>query len=969
MSIRSFQDFHRLNEGKKLKDWQYTGTVSVGSNNAIYYQYPNNVKYYVSVTPEELEDYLEGGSLKKKLEKQWADSGKAMARDEFEAKYLPKGPQGLGKYLSQGGRMWDHVEHNDLNEADTWTVYYKKGSFGREVVKSGLSKQAATRLYNKLSADIPSEYDGVEMVMEAVSNAQIRKVMKLAKDRPAPFAVVAVKGGKVVAQDIDIKTWELVLAHYREMAKAHPDAKIHVEDAEGQSVMESALGEARFSFAGMMSDIEKKKEAAMAARKAYTDYDGYSKTYKVGKKLDDLYAYRSRIMQDMEQEAEPEGGRIADRYGKQLNDLDAKISKLEDTINEIGDRERELEKRYQAAMDALKQARLAMKSAMQNESLDEANGTIAKGAYSFADYFGIPVSKLKGFKFDGTDDVEELHKALGRASSNIKGTENIYRTSITESADMLPSYEVLIGLATVMGALDLAQAARGGDSIIVDVAKALKAELGDKLEAAGAEAKRVVSKFKNDPKVKEIIMDAEEEVSESINEAKAPIKDLLKKAPDHVKGWAKWAAQHKDGYWWYYDDMPKQVSNVGWTSYDRDGYQWGSDIKTDPKDWEKSAQRLAESVKESKRSTGMKISLFEEYFNEAKSDITPGSRVEVTGQSIGNMDKTLQGEVTRKNSNGTYEVSLDNGDMADYKADELKLIESVKEDYAKAYGSAMKKALNRPNFNQLAYISSAEYQKVKKLKNFNAADWKWDSKKDLYKNVRMEESVNEARTIIKTKGKRLAIDKEDLERLKSGKDIVGYSTKYPGQEEWILAIDKWEIEESVNEATETGLMVVPRTNADANKIKQWVDKSGMYGEWNAREGYFLFPEEEDGFDELEAELTKELDGLGVNYHIEGIFESKKSNQMSIKKFESYFDDDQLNEAASGDLIKKMDKALEDFEETLGDLEFYWGQLSIAADKIGKAMAGGDDSKEMRQAWYRASMAQRNAAKKAMKMLK
>jgi hypothetical protein len=498
MSIRSFQDFHGLNEGKKLRDWQYTGTVSVGSNNAIYYQYPNNVKYYVSITPEELEDYSEGGSLKKKLEKQWADSGKAMTRDEFEAKYLPKGPQGLGKYLSQGGRMWDHLEHNDLNEADTWTVYYKKGSLGREVVKSGLSKQAATRLYNKLSADIPSEYDGVEMVMEAASDAQIKKVMKLAKDRPAPFAVVAVKGGKVVAQDIDIKTWELVLAHYREMAKAHPDAKIHVEDAEGQSVM--------------------------------------------------------------------------------------------------------------------------------------------------------------------------------------------------ESVDMLPSYEVLIGLATVLGALDLAQAARGGDSIIVDVAKALKAELGDKLEATGAEAKRVIDKFKGSPKVKEIIMDAEEEVNESLTE-------------------------------------------------------------------------------------------------------------------------------------------------------------------------------------------------------------------------------------------------------------------------------------SVNEATETGLMVVPRTNADANKIQKWVDKSGMYGEWDAREGYFLFPEEEDGFDELEAELTKELDKLGVNYRIEGIFESKKSNQMSIKKFESYFGDDQLNEAASGDLIEKMDKALKDFEETLGDLEFYWGQLSMAADKIGKAMAGGDDSKEMRQAWYRASMAQRNAAKQAMRMLK
>jgi len=398
-------------------------------------------------------------------------------------------------------------DFHGLNEADTWTVYYKKGSFGREVVKSGLSKQAATRLYNKLSADIPSEYDGVEMVMEAVSDAQIRKVMKLTKNRPAPFAVVAVKGGKVVAQDIDIKTWELVLAHYREMAKAHPDAKIHVEDAEGQSVM--------------------------------------------------------------------------------------------------------------------------------------------------------------------------------------------------ESADMLPSYEVLIGLATVMGALDLVQAARGGDSIIVDVAKALKAELGDKLEAAGAEAKRMVSKFKNDPKIKEIIMDAEEEVNES------------------------------------------------------------------------------------KRSTAMKISLFE--------------------------------------------------------------------------------------------------------------------------------------------------------------------------------------------VTETGLMVIPHTNADANKIQKWVDKSGMYGEWDAREGYFLFPEEEDGFDELETELTKELNKLGVNYHIEGVFESNKSKQKDmtkIKLFEEYFneaapsprhftspdyvgpefakkasdEDLQLLVKLKGEKLKMHDKHIRPIEDQIAKLMKKYGikgieeSLSEAAVKIYKTIS-------------------------------
>ena len=58
----------------------------------------------------------------------------------------------------------------------------------------------------------------------------------------------------------------------------------------------------------------------------------------------------------------------------------------------------------------------------------------------------------------------------------------------------------------------------------------------------------------------------------------------------------------------------------------------------------------------------------------------------------------------------------------------------------------------------------------------------------------------ENRIIIKTNGNRLAIDKKDLQRLKSGKDIVGYSIKYPGQEEWVLAKDKWEIEGPLTEA-------------------------------------------------------------------------------------------------------------------------------------------------------------------------
>ena len=47
-----------------------------------------------------------------------------------------------------------------------------------------------------------------------------------------------------------------------------------------------------------------------------------------------LKAKRAQIMRDMEQEAEPEGGPIADKYGDMLNKIDVAISKLSEGHND-----------------------------------------------------------------------------------------------------------------------------------------------------------------------------------------------------------------------------------------------------------------------------------------------------------------------------------------------------------------------------------------------------------------------------------------------------------------------------------------------------------------------------------------------------------------------------------------------------------------------------------------------------------
>ena len=68
------------------------------------------------------------------------------------------------------------------------------------------------------------------------------------------------------------------------------------------------------------------KKNKVAAKKVSTNPD--YKALKNAPKIKALKNKRAQIMRDMEQEAEPEGGKIADRYGKELNKIDNDIIKL-----------------------------------------------------------------------------------------------------------------------------------------------------------------------------------------------------------------------------------------------------------------------------------------------------------------------------------------------------------------------------------------------------------------------------------------------------------------------------------------------------------------------------------------------------------------------------------------------------------------------------------------------------------------
>ena len=77
---------------------------------------------------------------------------------------------------------------------------------------------------------------------------------------------------------------------------------------------------------------------------------------------------------------------------------------------------------------------------------------------------------------------------------------------------------------------------------------------------------------------------------------------------------------------------------------------------------------------------------------------------------------------------------------------------------------------------------------------------------------------------------------------------------------------------SPSDLEDSGLNVIPKDQIHANKLQDALENSGLYGEWNPREGYFFFPEEEDGYDQLEMEIQDLMDENNIQGYIEGVFE-------------------------------------------------------------------------------------------------
>jgi hypothetical protein len=191
-----------------------------------------------------------------------------------------------------------------------------------------------------------------------------------------------------------------------------------------------------------------------------------------------------------------------------------------------------------------------------------------------------------------------------------------------------------------------------------------------------------------------------------------------------------------------------------------------------------------------------------------------------------------------------------------------------------------------------------------------------------FDNILKELSSNGKRWM-RNNSKYFNVSEEGISLSKFGRRILQSITINETEPE----IDKKPLEMKINEAKEeTGLMIKGRTRSDNQKIDNILDDLDLYAEWDAKEGFFFLPEEEDMFDELEMMIQKEFDKRNVNAYFEGVFESlaeakKNPNKWVPGEFEK--DVESLNKITYNEVKKLAKKHKVFLEDAIDYVEYGW----------------------------------------------
>jgi hypothetical protein len=228
-------DYDYSDSAEFLKEMQKIGyTFEYGLDNEPYGLRPIGVSLNQL---EGYEEYAKGGNVKRSTHSINQDR-RRLSQEPHEQSYLSKR---TGDYLKfeEGGEI--EVDEDGSNLPQELYTLFAEMDLDREGSYDYMEELRVEA--NEMGYDFDYDLSGTlthfwKLDDKYAKGGALRNIMKSIKDYAAPFAVIAVdtKKGKVLKQDISIQDYNLIPAHYREMAREFPNAEIRVEDSTGVSM-------------------------------------------------------------------------------------------------------------------------------------------------------------------------------------------------------------------------------------------------------------------------------------------------------------------------------------------------------------------------------------------------------------------------------------------------------------------------------------------------------------------------------------------------------------------------------------------------------------------------------------------------------------------------------------------------------------------------------------------------------------
>ena len=556
--------------------------------------------------------------------------------------------------------------------------------------------------------------------------------------------------------------------------------KAMMEALEEADINDPVLMKAR---AAAFQRTQPKPELPKPVKTINPDY----KAIKNADKIKALKKQRAQLMIDMEQEAEPEGGPIANRYGRELNKIDKAISMLSegnkeyfkplirkdksnpnflfvdisypegsDVLSVGGSKTMGGQDREEGAAKALSMGNAIVKKLQSKYNIEDIevkdlkNGKVEVFAVS-DDFTKMASPSLDEAKKETAVDMAKKQlDALGvkyELGNEFKPFKVIYKPT-GQSDEFYDTFEDIVDLFNLKGVV--------------------KSSMGEAKFMSGMLSGKdfINAKLKNYPKAKAKV----NQLIDMIGEDKFTIEmaewifDFFNNA--HFESPIN-EAKEEDKVDTITMDIPLFIRMLEYSREDaaqdvdlhdvtEKAISLGKERGILQMDDYNEIVGAAEEIKEGmgnevgdkvyfKNEIGEKYPSFKGYYGVIK-DTTPASNY--------NMMATYQVVVYDENDNE---------------------IRTIKTDFTNLTSKAIKEAVNLKQ----AKLSSAEYQKAKKLKDFKASDWKWNANEDLYVKVVNEAELSEAyvpsniKEFAKRKGVSSLVNKVAGWAEKAGKGIRG----------------------------------------------------------------------------------------------------------------------------------------------------------------------------------------------------